>query len=40
MSYERTYMYPNEFAHILGYVSTPNQKDLNQIDEIIEMFLI
>ena len=32
MSYERTYMYPNEFAHILGYVGTPNQKDLNQID--------
>ena len=32
MSYERTYIHPNEFAHILGYVSTPNQKDLNQID--------
>jgi penicillin-binding protein 2 len=32
MSFERTYMYPNEFAHILGYVSTPNQKDLNQLD--------
>ena len=33
MSYERTYLYPNEFAHTLGYVSKPNQEDLNQLDD-------
>jgi len=32
VSYERTYIYPYEFSHILGYVGTPNKKDLNSLD--------
>jgi penicillin-binding protein 2 len=31
VSYERTYLYPYEFSHILGYVSIPNKKDLNSL---------
>ncbi|MEK9680966.1 MAG: penicillin-binding protein 2 [Pelagibacteraceae bacterium] len=31
VSYERTYKYPEEFAHIVGYVGEPNKKDLKKI---------
>jgi len=31
VSYERTYLYPYEFSHILGYVGIPNKKDLNSL---------
>ena len=34
VSYERTYVYPYEFSHILGYVSIPNKKDLNSLDTL------
>ena len=33
ISYERTYLYPNEFSHILGYVSVPNKNDLNKLND-------
>ncbi|MBL61052.1 MAG: penicillin-binding protein 2 [Candidatus Pelagibacter sp.] len=31
VSYERTYRYPEEFAHIIGYVGEPNKKELKKI---------
>jgi len=31
VSYERTYLYPYQFSHILGYVSIPNKDDLNKL---------
>ena len=31
ISYERTYQYPEAFAHILGYTTLPSKKDLNKI---------
>ncbi len=31
ISYERTYNYSNQFSHIIGYVSEPDKKDLNNI---------
>ena len=33
LSYERTYVYPLEFSHILGYVSIPNKNDLNKLSD-------
>jgi penicillin-binding protein 2 len=36
VSYERTYLYPYEFSHILGYVSAPNKKDLNSLGALYE----
>jgi len=33
VSFERTYSYPEEFAHIIGYIGEPNKKDLNNISE-------
>ena len=33
VSYERTYSYPEEFAHIIGYVAEPNKKELKKISE-------
>ena len=33
VSYERTYSYPEEFAHIIGYVAEPNKKELKRISE-------
>ena len=33
VSYERTYSYPEEFAHIIGYVVEPNKKELKRISE-------
>ncbi len=33
VSYERTYIYPLEFSHILGYVSIPNKNDLNKLSD-------
>ena len=32
ISYERTYAFPYEFSHILGYVSAPNKQELNTMD--------
>ena len=32
ISYERTYKYPFEFSHIIGYVSAPDKNDLNRLD--------
>ena len=34
VSYERTYLYPYEFSHILGYVSIANKKDLKILDDL------
>ena len=31
ISYERTYKYPFEFSHIVGYVSAPDRNDLNRL---------
>ena len=31
--YVREYLYSKEFAHILGYVSTPNDKDINKLSQ-------
>jgi penicillin-binding protein 2 len=36
LSFERTYLYPYEFSHILGYVSAPNKKDLNSLGILYE----
>jgi penicillin-binding protein 2 len=36
VSYERTYLYPYEFSHILGYVSVPDKKDLNSLSALYE----
>ena len=36
VSYERTYTYPEEFAHIIGYVAEPNKKELKKYQKIIE----
>ena len=33
VSYERTYQYPKEFAHVVGYVAEPNKKELKKISE-------
>ena len=33
ISFERTYLYPKEFSHILGYVSEPNTQDLRKIQK-------
>ena len=33
VSYERTYKYPEEFAHIIGYVAEPNKKELKKISQ-------
>ena len=33
ISFERTYLYPKEFSHILGYVSEPSAKDLNKLQQ-------
>ena len=32
ISYERTYAFPYEFSHILGYVSAPNKQELNTMN--------
>ena len=33
VSFERTYLYPKEFSHILGYVSEPNIQDLRKLQK-------
>jgi len=36
VSYERAYVYPYEFSHIIGYVSVPSKKDFNSLGILYE----
>ena len=33
VSYERTYSFPEEFSHIIGYVAEPNKKEFKKISQ-------